>query len=188
MQTNATDITMIALAAWFFHATPAHAGAVDEARIGVLAQGVGGWSPDMEHGVGVNLELLFKSPDFMSVIGSPRPVLGVSIATDKDATSQAYAGFEWKTYLTRRFFAAGMLGGAIHNGETDPFDPVADAARFTNTQFLGCRALFRLGADFGYDLTERVSASFHWDHISNAGLCVDNEGLDNIGMRIGYRF
>lgn len=176
------------LAASLFFSAPAYAQGIDEARIGVTAQGFGGWSPDLEQGAGVNLELLFESPRFLSVIGSPRPLIGANIAADSDATSQIYAGVEWKAYLAKRFFAAGMVGGAIHNGETDPFDPVADAGRINNTQFLGCRALLRLSADVGYDLAERVSASVHWSHISNAGLCDENEGLDNLGVRVGYRF
>ncbi|CAK9041888.1 Primosomal protein N' (ATP-dependent helicase PriA) [Durusdinium trenchii] len=162
--------------------------AIDEARFGVTAQGVGAWSPDIEQGAGINFEVLFESPKFLSVLGAPRPVIGANIATDSDATSQIYGGFEWKAYLARRFFVAGMAGGAIHNGETDPFDPVLDAGRINNTQFLGCRALFRLSADVGYDISERVSVSAHVSHISNAGLCTDNEGLDNLGVRIGYKF
>ena len=176
------------LAVTLFLTAPGHAQPIDEARVGLTAQGFGGWAPDFEQGAGINLELLVKSPDFLSAIGSPRPLIGANIATDGDATSQFYAGFEWKTYFAPRFFAAGMLGGAIHNGETDPFDPIADANRASTTQFLGCRALFRLGADIGYDITSRVSASIHWSHISNAGLCDENEGLDNLGARIGYRF
>lgn len=161
---------------------------IDEARFGVTAQSVGGWSPDVEQGAGINLELLFISPEFLRAIGSPRPVIGANIATDSDATSQIYAGFEWKAHLARRFFVAGMVGGAIHNGETDPFDPAVDFGRINNTLFLGCRAIFRLSADVGYDISERISASVHWSHISNAGLCDENEGLDNLGLRIGYHF
>lgn len=179
---------MTAFAVWCMHVAPTNAGGVEEARVGVLAQGIGGWSPDLEQGASINLELLFKSPQFMRVLGSPRPVIGASIATDSDATSQVYMGFDWKAYLAQRIFVSGMLGGAVHNGETDPFDPIADASRATNTLFLGCRALFHLGADVGYDLTERVSASAHWQHISNAGFCDENEGLDNIGLRFGYKF
>lgn len=181
-------IAGLLLAAALFFASPSYAQSIDEARVGLTAQGFGGWSPDIEQGAGVNLELLFKSPDFLSAIGSPRPLIGANIATDSDATSQVYLGFEWKTYFAERFFAAGMVGGAVHNGETDPFDPIADAGRINNTQFLGCRALFRLGADIGYDFSDRISGSLHWSHISNAGLCDENEGLDNLGARIGYRF
>ncbi|MBL4618918.1 MAG: acyloxyacyl hydrolase [Marinicaulis sp.] len=188
MRARPIVITMTMLVASVFNAAPAYAGNIDEARVGVLSQGFGGWSPNIEDGASINLELLFQSPEFMRVIGAPRPVIGASIATDSDATSQIYAGFEWRTYLTRGLFVAGMVGGAVHNGETAAFDPVADAARVNDTLFFGCRVLVRLGTDIGYDLTERVSASFHWEHISNAGVCDENEGLDNMGLRIGYRF
>lgn len=178
----------VVLVGLFLGAGAAHAGVIDEARVGVLAQGVGGWAPDKEQGVGLNFELLFKSPEFLKVVGAPRPVIGVTAATDSDATSHIYAAFEWQAHLTDRFFVAAAAGGAIHNGETDPYDPAVDAARADSTQFLGCRALFHLSWDVGYDFTRRVSASVHWQHISNAGLCENNEGLDHLGVRLGYHF
>ncbi len=181
-------ITALLFVATVFMTTPGRAQAVDEARFGVTVQGFGGWSPDFEDGAGINLELLFKAPAFLSVLGSPRPVIGANIATNSNSTSQFYTGFEWTRYFAERFFVNGMLGGVIHNGETDPFDPVLDANRAMMTQYLGCRVMFRLGADIGYDISERVSAAVHWSHISNAGLCDENEGLDNLGVRIGYRF
>lgn len=165
----------------------AKAGAVDEIRLGLLAQGVGGPGADREQGGAINLEALFNSPDFLAAIGGPRPVVGATLATDPDATSQIYAGLEWKAEFGDRFFVAGMLGGAIHNGETD-FDPAVDTPRVGDTVFYGCRALFRLSADLGYRLTERIAASAHIAHISNAGLCDVNEGLDHVGLRLGYRF
>ena len=169
-------------------ASPAAAGGVDEVRVGAFAQSVGGYSPDKEQGVGVNLEALFSSPGFLRRVGAPRPHVGVMIATDPDATSQVYAGLEWKAELFRRFFVAGGVGGSVHNGETDPFDPAVDLPRLNNTMFLGCRVLVRLSADIGYRVSERVSASVNWNHISNADLCDENEGLDNVGMRVGYQF
>ena len=36
-------------------------------------------------------------------------------------------------------------------------------------------------------LTDKVSAAVHYNHISNAGLCSDNEGLDHLGARLGLR-
>ena len=170
---------------------PARVGAksiVDEIRGGVLIQGQGGWSPDKEDGVSLNAELIFRSPNFLKYVGSPRPVVGASIATDEDATSHIYVAAEWKFDLTDRFFIAAHGGGAIHDGETDPFVFENDQDRIFTDNFFGCRTLFRIGGDIGYRLTERSSVSVHWQHISNANLCADNEGLDNIGLRYGYKF
>jgi lipid A 3-O-deacylase len=158
---------------------------IDEVIVGVLAQGMGPFGSDKEQGAGINGEVLFTSPAFLEAIGSPRPQLGLSYATDPDATSQFYFGIEWRTHVAERIFVAASFGGAIHNGETK-FDPFADAGRVENTTFLGCRVLFRFGGDIGYELTDRMRASVHFDHISNAGLCQVNEGLDNFGVRLGF--
>ena len=172
-----------------FAASPVLAeGVVDEIRSGIAAQGFGGQGADKEQGAAFNAEIVFRSPGFLSVLLAPRPVIGGTAAFDSDATSQLYAGLDWRFDLTDRFYINGGVGGAIHNGETDSFDPVADADRAGNTVFLGCRGLFRLSADLGYRVTDRLNASVYWAHLSNAGLCDDNEGLDNLGVRIGWDF
>lgn len=162
----------------------AYAGPLEEVRAGLYAQSCCGFGSSKEQGAAINAEAVFQSPRFLSVLGAPRPVVGATYATDSDATSQIYAGLEWRAEISRWFVAAGV-GGAIHNGETDRFDPIADAGRVDSTVFFGCRGLFRLAGDVGYRVTDRLSASFHWNHISNAGLCSDNEGLDQMGFRLG---
>ncbi|WDI32860.1 acyloxyacyl hydrolase [Hyphococcus flavus] len=163
-------------------------GFVDEARVGLYAQSCCGFGSSKEDGVAINAELLFPSPRFLSVLGAPRPLIGGTLATDSGATDQVYTGLEWKLNVTPKWFVAVSPGITIHNGETDTFNPVTDAARAATTVFYGCRALFRIAGDVGYRLTDRLSASFHWNHISNAGLCTDNEGLDQIGARLGVSF
>ncbi len=161
---------------------------LEEVRGGVLLQSCCGIGTNKEDGVGLNVEALFRSPKFLSVLGAPRPVIGGTIATDGDATSQFYAGFEWTVDFAEKFFFSAMLGGAVHNGETDDFNPVVDNDRVETTLFMGCSAHFRMAGDLGYRISERISASVHWSHISNAGLCAENEGLDHLGFRVGYRF
>lgn len=170
-----------------FAAAPAAAQIrIDEMRGGVLAQGCCGQGSNKEQGVSINLEALFGSPDFLSAVGAPRPLVGVSVATDSDATSQIYGGIEWRVHFSKRLFATGTVGASLHNGETDRFDRIADRDRMNSTVFLGCRVLFRLGGDLGYELTDRLSISAHWNHVSNAELCSENEGLDHLGLRVGY--
>ncbi len=161
--------------------------ALDEIRVGVMGQSWGGPGSDKEQTPSLNIEALFSSPRFLSAIGAPRPHIGATIAADFDATHQFYGGLEWDFSLGGKFFAAASTGLAVHTGETK-FDPIADAARANDTVFLGCRVLFRVGADIGYAVTERARLSLHVNHISNAGACFPNEGLDNAGVRLGYRF
>ncbi len=176
---------VIAIAASMMSLTgAAMAGPIEHVRAGIFAQGCCGFGSSKEDGVAINGEAVFASPRFLSVVGAPRPVIGASVALDGDATSQIYTGLEWRVDISRWFVAAGV-GGAVHNGETSRYDPIADAARVNNTVFFGCPVAFRLAGDVGYRLTDRVSASFHWNHISNAGLCRENEGLDQMGFRLG---
>jgi len=35
---------------------------------------------------------------------------------------------------------------------------------------------------------EKTSLSLYLDHISNANLCDNNEGLETAGVRLGFRF
>ena len=73
----------------------------------------------------------------------------------------------------------------------------------TESKSLGCRALFRESINIGYNINQVHSIMFHFDHSSNASLCekntrdgtahgrhdvVLNEGLENIGIRYGYKF
>ena len=178
---------LIVIAAVLFPVTASAQSAVDEVRFGVLGQSWGGPGSDKQQTASFNLEALFHSPEFLSAIGSPRPAIGAIIAADFDATHQFYTSLEWEIPITRKFFFSPNTGITIHTGETK-FDPIADAARAADTVFLGCRVLFRVGADLGYRVNDRVTVAFHVNHISNASICTPNEGLDNAGIRVGYKF
>jgi lipid A 3-O-deacylase len=152
---------------------------LSEVRLGVLAHDQGPFSSNKEDGADINLELLFVSPDFLDGIGAPRPHAGLTLNTSGD-TSQAYLGLSWEWDFWDGAFAGFSLGGAVHNGETlrAPLDK----------KELGCSVLFRESIDFGYRLDDNNSLMVHLGHISNAKLCDTNEGLENIGIRHGYRF
>lgn len=158
---------------------------VDEIRVGVYAHGMGPLTTKKEGGAAINAEVLFKAPEALSFLLSPRPNLGLTIATDDGATSQIYGGLVWQQTIARRYFIAAGAGIAVHDGtlHLQPGDP-----NIATTTYLGCRVLFRFSGDLGYMLTDRLSASIHYDHISNAGICAENEGLENSGFRLGYRF
>ena len=168
--------------------TPVQASAqlFEAVRLGILAQSCCGQGQDKEEGVGINGEFVLKSPDFLEWALSPRPIIGATVATDGDATTSFYAGLDWQFEPSPKFFVSGGVGGAIHTGETH-YDPIADAPRMNDTLFLGCRALFRLHANIGYRVGERSDLMLSWSHLSNAGLCDVNEGLDHLGIRFGYR-
>lgn len=153
-----------------------------EIRIGALAHQVED-SPG-EEGVDLNLEVLFdKLPgDYGNRIIqhflTPRPHIGTSINLNGD-TSQLYFGFTWDLRLTERIFFESSFGGAAHNG---PHDGEEGESAF------GCGLNFRESASLGYDISDRWNVLVTVDHMSNAGLCDENRGLTNAGVRLGYKW
>lgn len=162
-------------------ATPAFAdgdGIINEVRLGMYDHDTSVAGNDEEDGVDINVEILFDSPSWMEWAFSPRPNLGASINTAGD-TSLVHAGFAWDFYLLDPLWVEASLGVAAHDGET---------SEVPGRKALGCKLNFHESASIGFDLTanHRIMATI--EHISNASLCNENEGLTNLGMRYGYKF
>jgi hypothetical protein len=128
----------------------------------------------------LNLEVMF-GPSLPILFGTVRPALGATFN---------FAGFTSKAYLDARwqveccwgaFFALG-IGAAIHDGDLDSL------ATAQNHKQLGYRVLFHPNWEWGVRLTEHHSLSIFFEHISNANTAPKNEGMDNLGLRYGYRF
>jgi lipid A 3-O-deacylase len=159
---------------------------IDEVKLGVLAHDIRFLSDHVEPGADLNVEILFPSPAVLRVLGAPRPHLGLSLNT-AGATDYAYVGLTWsgrpwRSLLTlpEGLFVAGSLGGGIHNGYLYSAPP--------DRKVLGSRLLFRESGEAGYQLTRSVSLSVMLDHLSNAGLAPHNQGLTNVGARVGVTF
>jgi lipid A 3-O-deacylase len=164
----------------------AQSSVVDEVKVGVLAHDIGFLGDSVEGGADLMGEILFKSPDLLSVIGSPRPAVGLSVNTAGD-TSYAYADLSWTARLWHPAdnpetgpYVIGAAGGAVHDGRLDTSGDGEKA--------LGSRALFHLAVGLGYQLTRVVSVETYFDHLSNADLSSHNAGLNNVGLRMGFRF
>jgi hypothetical protein len=151
-----------------------------ELRLGLAAYDTGIFTTHDFNGAVINGELLLPSPDFLYAIGSPRPVIGVDIATAPHAIHFAYAGLNWDAHFTDRLYATWSLGGAVTSA--------TELEHSTEHKNLGCRALFHLGAGLGYDVSEHASVELYADHFSNADLCTPNNGAESAGIRFAYRF
>ena len=161
---------------------------VSEIRIGGAVQDPGSAERDTNN---INGEILFAKPrvslDPFWQAFVPRPTVGGSYNFN-GRTSYAYIGATWTAdlfpeTLDRRLFIEGFFGGAAHNGHTGEKSLV-------NLRFnaLGCTPLFREAAALGWRITEHWSIMATVEHMSNAGLCVNNRGLTNFGGKIGYTF
>jgi lipid A 3-O-deacylase len=157
---------------------------LNEVRLGVLAA-------NLEDGGGekaetlINGEVLFNiglsqhvyEDPIRNFFLRPRAHVGFSVTPD-EGTNQVYGGLTWEAHLTSKIFVEASFGGTLHDGETAGNDPNS----------YGCSLMFRESASIGYELTERVRIMATVDHMSNAGLCDQNQGLTNAGVRIGYRW
>lgn len=152
---------------------------VSEIRGGIYSHDIDFWSFPREEGVDVNGEVLFVSPEFLAPLFAPRPHIGTTISTAGD-TSHIYAGLTWEYDVTSDFFLDLNLGGSAHNGKLDTDD--------SNRKSFGSSVLFRVGGAVGYRLTSNWNVSLQYEHISNANLAPPNEGMDNLGVRLGYLF
>jgi lipid A 3-O-deacylase len=159
---------------------------IDEVELGLLAHDVGFLGDHTERGFDVNSTILFTSPDFLAIIGSPRPHIGGDYNT-AGQTSDAFAGLTWGISLIQNLFRSGdavfmtgSLGGAYQDGYIDNAPP--------GRKRLGSPILFRESAELGYQVTPVISVAAILEHISNANLGQHNAGITSAGARLGFKF
>lgn len=186
-----SSLAAAALLALAVTASPAAAdgGLIDEVKLGVLAHDVGFLGDAVEGGADLMGEVLFKSPEIFGIIGAPRPTLGASVNT-AGKTDYLYFDFTWNYTFFHDvinaqdgFYVGGFLGGALHDGHLNS-RPSGD----TTDKLLGTRALYHLGLELGYQINPVNSVEIYFDHLSNADASSHNAGLNNVGLRTGFKF
>ena len=152
---------------------------VSEIRFGAFIHDEGPFSRNEEDGFDGNLEFLFVSPDILKVIWEPRPHVGITVNSKGD-TSQAYMGLSWEWSFLGNWFGGFSLGGAVHDGKL--------STNRIDRKELGSCLLFRGSVEVGYRFGGKHGISGYLDHISNSSIRDRNEGLENFGIRYGYKF
>jgi lipid A 3-O-deacylase len=177
----------------------AHAGdgIVDEIKLGFLSADTGVGGPKIEHGLDINGEVLFTAPqwlvspddpEWVKILLAPRPDIGFT-ANTAGGTSFGYIGLNWTADIAQNllndhdglYFSFGF-GGAISNSD------LSGDNEGNNNKDMGSRGLFHLYTELGYRVTQHMNVSVFYEHYSNAGLGTTNPGMNNLGMRLGYRF
>jgi lipid A 3-O-deacylase len=130
-----------------------------------------------------NFDVVF-APTLKVLWGSLRPALGGTVVNG-GGTSYGYADARYELGGPFGTFVGVGLGLAVHDGPVNPPLVVAEH----RDKALGSRALFHVPLELGIALTEKLRVSAYFEHVSNGWIGTDiNEGLDNLGLRIGYRF
>jgi lipid A 3-O-deacylase len=153
---------------------------VHELKLGLLDHDTGNlWSGfNREEGVDINFEAIF-TPSVDLVIATLRPAVGASFNTEGD-TSKIYVDARLERDFESGIFLAAGIGAAVHDGKLN------DGHR--DRKALGSRVLFHIPVEIGYRFDEHHGLSVYFDHVSNAFLADENDGMDTLGMRYGYRF
>ncbi len=161
---------------------------LDHVSIGYLAHDVSGlWSGFRLEpaATAVNLDIAF-APHIAILGGAIRPALGGTIVNGS-GTSYGYADARYEIegpYHT--FFGIG-LGLAVHDGMLTRDHPLF--VDMHDRKALGSRALFHVPIEIGVTLAEKLRLSAYFEHVSNGWIGTSvNEGMDNIGGRVGYKF
>lgn len=174
---------------------PAHA-KVDEVRFGVVGN-VRSDHGDITRGkygaLNAEIEIVSSSPDFLNILGSPRPYAFVSVPTAEDSVTFGGVGLLWRWEFADGWAFEPGFGYIVHDGVIDnEFTPgTPEAAAFeADNQLLGSRDLFRTTFALEREFGDRVAAQLYWQHMSH-GQILDsgrNQGLDYVGLRVAYRF
>lgn len=174
---------------------PAHA-KVEEFRVGVVGNirdDHGDIVEGKHEGANVELELISSSPDFLNLLGSPRPYLMGSVATDEDGVNFGGVGLIWRWEFADGWAFEPGFGYILHDGEID--NPYAagspEAVTFEeDNQLLGSRDLFRTTFALEREFGSRAAMQLYWEHMSHGQILDEgrNQGLDYVGLRFLYRF
>jgi len=149
-------------------------------------------SGSIERGPNLQGEIQFESPRFFRYIGDPAMFVMGSVNLRGD-TSFGGFGLTWSPHIAKRWTIDPGIGYVVHSGSIDiPFpagDPRNTAFSEENILF-GSRDLFRLSLGVSRQFGKRWSGQLLYEHLSHGQIIGDgrNQGLDSIGLRIGYHF
>ena len=161
-----------------------------EVKQGVLAHDRGWFGKNREgFGPDYNFELMFNSPNFLRKVGAPKPVLGLT-QTSTGGSSLYYGGITWDWNMSQNLFLTGTTGIAYTNGLTKVCkgcDSQLDG-KDKKIQF-GSKWLHRGAIELGWNFYGNDTISLMFSHVSHASMLDEkNHGMDEFGIRYGYRF
>ena len=158
-----------------------------EVKQGILAHDRGWFGKNREgFGPDYNFELMFKSPNILKKVWSPKPIIGLT-QNSSGGSSLYYGGITWDANISKNWFVTGTTGIAYTNGlKKLPQGQVATGDK--KIQF-GSQWLHRGAIELGWNFYGNDTISLMFSHVSHASMLSDkNHGMDEFGIRYGYRF
>jgi hypothetical protein len=175
------------VAAW---APPCRAGPVDKVWVGGFAHSVGrshGWESGTQDYV---VELNTARQRALHGVGSPRLGFAVSL-NSAGHSNMASAGLVWDRRLWGRVYGSFDFGLGVTDGLVRPRSAAEAADRRHARLFLGSHVLFREAVGLEWRFSPRWSLGLEFVHASNGDILGPhpyNEGINDVGLRLGHRF
>jgi hypothetical protein len=172
-------------------AQSARAEIVDDVWVGGYAHDIS----DLGHGKesntqDVQLEVDTAQPSVLRFLGAPHLNAVVSL-NSAGRTDFAAAGLAWDHRLFGPLYASLQFGAGVSDGIADPPAGAAGDYDRSHRLLLGSKVLFREAAGLDWRLPGHWQVGLQYWHASN-GLILGshryNEGINDVGMRLGYRF
>jgi len=162
----------------------AHAASAQELRIGVLQHDTEIGQQRTEPGTDINLEWVgpvYSLPPAMQLYPGfgLHPEVGYSGNFGGARTEEIYAAMGFDLLPGKSWELRVSLGLAAHNGQLDRDDK--------NRLALGQRVLLYASFEAGYWWHDNGLFVF-FQHSSNGPMGGPNDGINNLGVRYGYRF
>jgi hypothetical protein len=153
----------------------------------------------LEHGV--DLVLGYRTAPLGRLTWLAKPSVGLFVSANSSvSTDFAVVNLNWPLTISGRFYVRPAFGLAYTTGRAnigDPGDMAASAAvrarrlRLSQTRIdFGSHALFEEEVAFGYRLDRHWAVEVSYMHFSNGEILHHgvNQGLDDAGLRVAYRF
>ena len=158
-----------------------------ELKQGILAHDRGWFGTNREgFGPDYNFELMFNSPSFLDKVWSPKPILGLT-QTSTGGSSLYYGGITWDANISKNWFVAGTTGIAWTNGLSKL--PKGQAPTGDKKIQFGSKWLHRGAIEIGWNFYGQDTISLMFSHVSHGSMLDNkNQGMDEFGIRYGYRF
>ena len=158
-----------------------------EVKQGVLAHDRGWFGKNREgFGPDYNFELMFNDSKFLKFLGSPKPILGLT-QTSTGGSSLYYGGITWDKNISKNWFVAGTTGIAYTNGLSKL--PQGEEPKGDKKIQIGSKWLHRGAVEIGWNFYGNDTISLMFSHVSHGSMLDNkNQGMDEFGIRYGYRF
>ncbi|PHR57676.1 MAG: hypothetical protein COA43_11715 [Robiginitomaculum sp.] len=172
----------------------------DEVRVGVSVHDSKFFKgkTGKEESLSVTGEYIWDTPGWLEWVWGARPYIGGTVNA-KGETHHGGGGIMWRKSFFHNVYGDYSFGLVMHSGHirtpnpseatTDEEINIRQARRASEIEF-GSRVLFRQNLALGYRFSKELAGEITFEHLSHGNIIggPENEGSNNFGARIAYRF